>query len=464
MKIFLANAPWKKPGFYGVRAGSRWPHFEAEGCTYMPFPFFLGYAAALLRDNGFEIRLVDAIAEGLGEDEFFARLEQYAPDVIFYEISTASLNTDLRILEKTREKLGNSVRIVLGGSHFGLSKPDFLTRHVQADFTLTGEYEFNLLNLLEHLRQASPVEQVPGLGYRQADGTVVVNKPGELRQNLDEFPWPARELLPMERYCDRPGGIPAPSLQIIASRGCPFGCIFCAWPQLMYGGNSYRSRSPKDVVDEIEESVKRFGFKSFYFDDDTFNIGKKRVLALAKEIKDRGLNLPWAIMARADQMDREILEALKDAGLTALKYGVESGSQDLLARACKGLDLSKVAETVRITRELGISYHLTFMFGLPGETLETARQTIKTAMDLDPDSLQFSIATPFPGSRFHKELLEKGHLLSTNYDDYDGYNNSVVRTDELTAEDLVRVRVEAEQAWKEHRLARAAGKVSAQAV
>ncbi len=458
MKVFLANAPWKKPGFYGVRAGSRWPHFEKEGCSYMPFPFFLAYSAALLRDAGFTLSLVDAIAEDLGEDAFFARLEAFAPDVIFYEISTASLNVDMRILERTRALLGDTVRIVLGGAHFGMSKPDFLERHAQADYVLTGEYEFNLLGLLEHLRDGRIPDDVPGLIYKRADGSIAVNPAGKLQENLDAFPWPARELLPLERYCDRPGGIPAPSLQLIASRGCPFGCIFCAWPQLMYGGNSYRTRSPEDVVDEIEACVKQYGFKSFYFDDDTFNIGKKRVIALAGKIKERGLNLPWAIMARADQMDRETLEALKDAGLTALKYGVESGSQELLNRACKGLDLSKVAETVRITRELGISYHLTFMFGLPGETEETARQTIATALALDPDSLQFSIATPFPGSQFHKHLLEKGHLLSTNYDDYDGYNNSVVRTDDLTGEDLIRLRGEAEQAWAEHRRKRSASK------
>lgn len=456
MKIFLANAPWKKPGFYGVRAGSRWPHFENQGCDYMPFPFFLSYATAMLMNNGFEVALTDAVAEGLDDDAFFRRMEKDAPDVVFFEISTASLNTDMAILERTRKLLGSKVIVILGGAHFGLSDASFLEGCPMADFTLSGEYEFNLLELLTHLRDGTSPEAVPGLGHRRADKTVAVNKPGKLAE-LDSYPWPARELLPMERYCDRPGGIPAPSLQLIASRGCPFGCIFCAWPQLMYGGNSYRTRTPKDVVDEIEDAVKRFGFKSFYFDDDTFNIGKPRILELAREIKARGLNLPWAIMARADQMDRETLAALKDAGLVALKYGVESGSQELLKQACKGLDLGKVAETVRFTRELGIRYHLTFMFGLPGETEETARQTVETALALDPDSLQFSIATPFPGSRFHKHLLEKGHLLSTNFDDYDGYHNSVVRTDALTGEDLIRIRNEAEDAWRAHRRAKAAG-------
>nr|WP_269434893.1 radical SAM protein [Desulfosarcina ovata] len=254
----------------------------------------------------------------------------------------------------------------------------------------------------------------------------------------------------MARYNDRPGGIPAPSLQILASRGCPFGCVFCAWPQLMYGGSSYRTRSSKDIVDEIESCVKTYGSRSFYFDDDTFNVGKTRIMDLCREIKSRKLNLPWAIMARADQMDRELLETLKDAGLHALKYGVESGAQEILDGACKGLDLEKVGETIKITRELGIQYHLTFMFGLPGETEETARETMALALDLDPDSLQFSIATPFPGSRFYDMLLKSGHLLSTNPDEYDGYHNAVVRTEALSHTDLLSLRNEAENLWKEH--------------
>lgn len=462
MKLFLGNAPWDKPGFYGVRAGSRWPHFERKGCTYMPFPFFLAYATSLLREDGFDPLLVDGIAEGLDDDAFFDRLRAFAPDVVFYEVSTASLNKDIAILRRTREELGPTVRIAVAGAHHDLGEAAFLAEHPEVDFTLSGEYEFPLRGLARALRDGSPLADVPGLAWRDGD-TIRVNPRGKLQADLDAFPWPERDMLPMERYCDRPGGIPAPSLQLIASRGCPFGCVFCAWPQLMYGGHTYRTRSPKDVVDEIEFCVKRFGFKSFYFDDDTFNVGKERILALAKEIKDRNLGLPWAIMARADQMDREILTALHDAGLRALKYGVESGSQEVLKATCKGLDLAKVTETVRLTRELGINYHLTFMFGLPGETRETAQQTIDLALRLDADSAQFSVATPFPGSRFYKQLLEKGHLLSTNYDEYDGYHSAVVRTDALGPEELLALRNEAERTWNAHCDARRAKAAAAKA-
>ncbi len=456
MKIFLGNAPWSKPGFYGVRAGSRWPHFEDASSKYIPFPFFLAYATALLRKGGFTPLLIDAIAEGSDEASFFDRLEAFKPDVVFFEISSASLSTDLAVLRRARQILGPDVPIVFGGAYHALGTAELLSAHPELNYTLVGEYEYPLLALVTALRDTTSLVDVPGLAHRDGQGGVRVNPRGEPQPNLDALPWPDRDMLPMERYNDRPGGIPEPSLQVIASRGCPFGCVFCAWPQLMYGGPLYRTRSPKDVVDEIEDAVKRFGFKSFYFDDDTFNVGKKRILALCAEIKARNLGLPWGIMARADQMDREMLTALKDAGLTALKYGVESGAQAVLEQACKGLDLDRVRQTVAITRELGIHYHLTFMFGLPGETRETARQTIALALELDSDSAQFSIATPFPGSRFHAMLVEKGHLMSTNFDEYDGYHNAVVRTDALTHEDIVALHNEATQSWQAHLKARQA--------
>jgi radical SAM superfamily enzyme YgiQ (UPF0313 family) len=449
MKVFLGNAPWSKPGFYGVRAGSRWPHFENDGCPYMPFPFFLAYATALLKKNGITTRLVDAIAERISDDEFLTRVRDFAPDLVFYEISSASLTVDLKVIAATRAMLP-SAKIVVAGPHFAISEPAFLDKHPGIDFALFGEYEFNLLALVNGLKSGGDIAKVPGLIFRDASGVAVKSAEVFMQKDLDAFPWPAREDLPMMNYWDNPGGIPTPSLQLLASRGCPFQCIFCTWPQLMYGGNTYRVRSPKDVVDEIEHCVKTYGFKSFYFDDDTFNVGKPRILALAKEIKDRGLNLPWAIMARADQMDREMLVALREAGLAGLKYGVESGSQDLLKSACKGLDLEKVKETVRITRELGIRYHLTFMIGLPGETWDTVKETIALMKELDPDSMQLSIATPFPGSRFHKLLEEKGFLVSRDLDDYDGYHQAVVRTEALSAEDLVKAHHMAEDEWRKH--------------
>jgi len=454
MRIFLANAPWKKPGFYGVRAGSRWPHFENDFACYMPFPFFLAYATAILKDSGYEVLLVDAIAEDLDEAEFFSRLEDFRPDVIVYEVSTASILVDLNVAARTREMFGGENKIVFAGAHKEMYESSFLQHECNVDYVLIGEYEFSLLRLMEHLKEKMDLREVEGLIFRNAEGEVVQNQPRPLEQDLDKFPWPARQFLPMHKYIDTPGGIPTPSLQLWASRGCPFKCIFCAWPQIMYGGAHYRTRRPKDVVDELEWCIQEYGFKSFYFDDDTFNIGKPRILALAHEIKERNIGLPWAIMARADTMDREMLEAMREAGLYALKYGVESGSQELVSKACKGLNLQKVRETIRITRELGIKCHLTFMFGLPGETWETVEETIHFAREMDPDTLQFSIATPFPGSQFYQMMREQGHLMSDDFNEYDGYHRAVIRTENLSARELEEALRRANKMWCRHQFFR----------
>ncbi|MGC9328954.1 MAG: B12-binding domain-containing radical SAM protein, partial [Candidatus Hinthialibacter sp.] len=273
------------------------------------------------------------------------------------------------------------------GLHLDMYRPGFLDETPLVDFVLKGEYDQAAVRLIDAIESQDDYSSVPNLVYRDGGGGAHENERGPVIQDLDAIPWPSRKQLPMYSYWDLPGGIPEPSLQMWASRGCPFQCIFCAWPQIMYGNNQYRTRDPIDVVDEIEAMVKEYGFRSFYFDDDTFNIGKRRLLQLCEEIKRRGLNLPWAAMARADASDRETLQAMKDAGLVGIKYGVESGSQELVDNAQKDLDLQKVEETVRFTRELGVNQHLTFSFGLPGETWETVRKTIDFAKRLNPETI-----------------------------------------------------------------------------
>ncbi|MBI5178636.1 MAG: radical SAM protein [Nitrospinae bacterium] len=432
MKVFLGNAPWAKKGFKGVRAGSRWPHFEHCASPYMPFPFFLSYAAALLKKNGVEVLLVDAIAEGMDEEAYFTKIASFMPDLVMHEVSTASIVTDLRQGKKVKELLP-AAKLAFCGAHDAMFDPAFLDQHPFLDFSIEGEYEFTVLELAQNL--AGPKEGILGLVYRGADGAPRKNGRRPLAK-LDDLPWPAREFLPMMNYWDNPGGIPSPSLQVHASRGCPFTCAFCSWPQVMYGGNKYRARDPKDVVREIVHCRDTYGFKSFYFDDDTFNIGKKRILALCDEMIRENLGLPWAAMARADTADAEMLAKMKEAGLVSIKYGVESGEQKILDDCGKRLDLAVARETVRETKRLGIKCHLTFTFGLPGETKETIRKTMALAEELDPDTVQFSIATPYPGSRLYRQLSEKGHIVSADFSEYDGGNRAVIRTDALEPRDL----------------------------
>lgn len=447
MKVFLGNAPWTKPGFYGVRAGSRWPHFEEEHLEYMPFPFFLAYAAAVLEEAGQEVLLVDGIAEHIDDDQFIRRIEQFGPDLIVLEVSTQTIEADLRLAARLRKLFGKDFKLAFAGLHQFMYEEAFLAGHADLDFILVGEYEYTLRELVRRLEQGADFDGCLGLIHREKSGGVKANGRRPLIANLDELPWPARHFLPMENYHDEPGNIPRPSVQMWGSRGCPFGCIFCAWPQIMYGDHSYRKRDTIDTVDEMEWLVNERGFQSVYFDDDTFNIGKKRTLRFAEEVKARRLHVPWAIMARGDRMDREILESLAEAGLFAVKYGVESADQGLLDQCSKGLNIEKVKNAVAITHELGIKMHLTFMFGLPGETKDTARKTIDLALEMAPESVQFTISTPFPGSRYYDILKEEGKLLSDDFTKYDGFRSAVIRTDALGASELEEICREANDVW-----------------
>jgi anaerobic magnesium-protoporphyrin IX monomethyl ester cyclase len=432
MKVLLANPPWLRPGWYGVRAGSRWPHMERAESPYMPFPFLLGYAAAVLEADGVEVEVLDACAERMDRAEFLARFEAAQPDVFMAEISTPSFAEDMETFQGIRD-LGFEGPILAAGIHKPMFDPAFFSRNNLVDGVLVGEYELTMRELLR--QNLDPKTPIPGLIWNTPDGPLDGGrKPSQ--EGLDAFPWPARHLFPMDRYHDLPGGIPSPSVQLWGSRGCSFTCSFCAWPQILYGDHAYRTRSADAVADEVL-AMQAQGYASVYFDDDTFNLGKRRTADIAKAFQERGVNMPWAFMGRADTCDPRQYEDLVKSGLQAVKYGVESADTARLKQIGKNLDVERVRESISIVKSLGIKVHLTFMFGLPGETLDTMQRTLDLAYELDPDSAQFTVATPFPGSRLHEELTAAGRLDGIDLSDLDGYRSGVVSTDALEAEQIV---------------------------
>ncbi len=454
MKIFLGNPPWYRENLYFVRAGSRWPHFEDKSGTYMPFPFYMAYAATMLTDAGHTVAVCDGVAEGLEQDDYIRRAQDFQPDFVFSETSTPSLEEDLGVVSRLRQVVPRAL-YGMAGMHAPMFRPDFLDQTPTVDVSFVGEYETTLVDLANTMELGSTdFTAIRGLVCRAPDGTAVATGRRDGLGRCDDYPWPARHLFPMDRYHDEPGDIPQPSAQVWGSRGCPYHCNFCVWPQMMYGNNKYRPRSAASIVDEMEFLVKDWGFRSIYFDDDTFNIGRERMMAIAAELQRRRLKVPWAAMCRADLMDRELLENLKRSGLTAVKYGIESADQQIVSDCGKALIIEKAIENCRITQELGIRMHLTFAFGLPGETRETALKTRALALSLDPHSAQFSIATPFVGSRYHEELLSKGHLQSDNYGRFDGYRTTEVSTDSLSSKELETIVAGMQSAWLEHTVKR----------
>lgn len=451
MKVALVNPPWSRPGHYGVRAGSRWPHFEADGTNYMPYPFYLGYTASLLENDGFEICLLDGCATRETDAGFLERVRAFHPDVIVQENSTASIDVDLRWAETFRRE--TSARILMTGHHVGQMR-DGLEKHPFLDALAGGEWEYTVLEFCQRLRDGRSLDGTLGLSHRGAGGR---GKTEERRPNiarLDDLPFPHRRTLDMSLYADNPMDQPTPSAQLLASRGCPYKCDFCVWPQVVYEDNKYRTHSARRMADEVEHLFRGspFPYASYYFDDDTFNIGDKRLSEFADELVSRGLGkIPWSAMCRADTLKKPTLEKLRGAGLCAVKYGVESGNQDIVNGIQKNLDLVKLRDMVAFTHSLGIRTHLTFSFGHIGETPETMRQTLDLALELDPYSVQFSIATPFPGTRFYDYAAKNGLLKTLDYSAYDGMSKGVVRTEKLSAEELEAFMEHAHEVWTRHR-------------
>jgi len=442
MRTLLANAPWIKKDKYGVRAGSRWPFtLKPDGNgkrSYLPFPFFLAYAAALLKKNNKEVILIDAIAEGINYETFQKKVSSYGPDIIVLETSTPSFENDIRIIKEIALKLRNC-KIILSGPHTSIFAAEILRDYAFVDYILMGEYEYTLFDLVNCLKDGGNLGDILGLAYREKS-EIKINAFRPTIKNLDDLPWPMREELPIYNYNDGFCGLPAPNVQVLASRGCPYRCNFCVWPQVIYRDNLYKKRKPEAVANEVQYLLEQYNFKAVYFDDDVFNIDKPYIMGICREFKERNINIPWAAMARVDLMNESLLRNMHQAGLYAVKYGIESADQSILGYCNKNMDLNKSKKIIKLTKNLGIKVHLTFCLGLPHETKDSINKTIEFIDRANPDSLQVSFATPFPGTDYFRYVKDNGYLLSDNWSDYDGNSKCIIRTDELSADYLEMVR------------------------
>lgn len=457
-RVAVVNAPWIDGERIGVRAGSRWPFTQdARGQrtpAYLPFPFFLATAAAMAKREGFPTLIVDAIAEGLYAEEFANRLVGWRPEIVLLETATASHELDLDWALQLKERLGD-VHVILCGPHATALGASLMDEAPHVDAVLLGEYEPVLVDLLTALREGRTPEGIAGLYWRDETGAVHAETARRKLAPIGGFPWPERIGLPMYNYFDSfANAMPWPNVQMHASRGCPYQCIFCVWPQVVYQGQNYRTRDNAEIVAEMSWLLDRYGFRAVYFDDDTFNIKNDRIIDLCERIAAAEPGVPICAMARADTSSREAFEAMARAGVVGLKFGVETGDAAMMERIRKGLDLERVRESVAWCKELGIGTHLTFSFGGPGETHETARKTIELACELDPDTVQFSLMTPFPGTVMFAEAKQRGTLLTEDWTQYDGARYTVVRGEHMTREELEATLCEAHQQWLLHLVAR----------
>ena len=441
MKILLTNPPSEIDGKVFKRAGVRWPavgsryEHPRDPNRYVPFPFFLAYTAAILRKKGFTVSVIDAAALQMPEHQFFTEVKLRNPDVVVLETSTPTINLDLKYAKIMKER--TDAKVLLTGSHATVFPQDML-KHDYVDYVALGEYELTVVELVEKLDSGKSLNDIKGLAFKDRN-KIEINERRPLIDPLDQLPYPARDLFPIDTdpdiglYWDGMAGRNFPAIKVQSSRGCPFHCNYCLWTQVIYPGK-YREFSPKRVVDEMEFVIENFGAKMIYFDDDTFTADKNHVLNICRDIKERNVDIPWAAMCDAIVTTREMIKAMSEAGCTTTMFGLESADPAILKRIGKPLNLGKLKEVWKWGRKFGFETHVTNCYGIAGDTVETMQKTIEFTKKLDADSLQCSVAIPYPGTRYYNEVKEKGWLTTDNWEKFDG--RPIVNYPNLSIEEI----------------------------
>jgi hopanoid biosynthesis associated radical SAM protein HpnJ len=404
MRTLFLQAP-SFDGFDGG-AGARY-QARREIKSYW-YPTWLAQLAAMVPDS----KLIDAAPHGMNADHVVAQASQY--DLAVLHSSTPTFASDIKIAEKLKSARPG-LKVGLVGANIAIDPRAALEKAEAIDFVTGKEYDFTIREVAEGCDWKS----IAGLIYRDKDGLVRQTEERPTLENMDELPFVTpvyKRDLKIENYFI--GYLKHPYISFYSGRGCKSHCTFCLWPQTI-GGHKYRTRSVENVAEEIAWAKKAMPqVKEFFFDDDTFTDDLPRTEAIARELGKMGVT--WSCNAKAN-VPRATLKVMRDNGLRLLLVGYESGNQQILYNIKKGMRIDVARRFTKDCHELGITIHGTFILGLPGETRETIQETIRFAKDINPHTLQVSLAAPYPGTFLYKQALENGWLDSDHAELVDGH-------------------------------------------
>jgi len=360
------------------------------------YPTWLAQPAALVPGS----RLVDAPPDGLTLEDVRPLARRYELCVI--HTSTPSFRSDVRVAEALKAE-NPDLTIGMVGAAVAVAPEASLRASPALGFVAGAEFDFTI----KEVAQGRPLSRVLGLSYR-VNGHVEHTPDRPVLENMDALPFVTpvyKRDLTIEHYAI--GYLRHPYVSLYTGRGCRSKCTFCLWPQTV-GGQRYRTRSPEHVAEEMALAQRLFPqAREFFFDDDTFTDDLPRAEAIARRLGPLGVT--WSVNAKANVPYRT-LKVLKDHGLRLLLVGYESGSQAILNNIKKGIRLDAARRFTRDAKALGITIHGTFILGLPGETRETIQETIRFAREVDPDTIQVSLAAPYPGTALYEEARRNGWL------------------------------------------------------
>jgi hopanoid biosynthesis associated radical SAM protein HpnJ len=389
------------PSFDGFDGGAGSRYQAKREIKSFWYPTWLAQPAALVPGS----KLIDAPPARLTMDDVLPHAK--AAQLVVIHTSVPSFANDAKVAARIKAE-NPGVMIGMIGAKVAVQARESLEGAPAVDFVARNEFDFTIKDIAE----GKPFAEVDGISYRDAESVIVENKDRMILEDMDQLPFVAdvyRRDLRIEDYFI--GYLLHPYVSLYTGRGCKSRCTFCLWPQTV-GGHRYRVRSVEHVIDEVKQIQRDFPqMRELFFDDDTFTDNLPRAEAIARELGKLGVT--WSCNAKAN-VPRETLKVLKDNGLRLLLVGYESGNQQILHNIKKGMRIEVAKQFTKDCHELGIKIHGTFILGLPGETQDTIRETISFAKEINPHTIQVSLAAPYPGTFLYNQAVENGWLDAAN--------------------------------------------------
>jgi anaerobic magnesium-protoporphyrin IX monomethyl ester cyclase len=400
MKVMLVNPPFGLGDLVGKSKSMKIVMNVIQ-------PLGLGYLAAVLEREGYEVRIEDSQCLDLDHSKLLNEVRRYSPDIVGITATTPTFGSSLLTAQMLKENLPN-VPTLIGGAHVSAVPKETMT-YGCFDVGVIGEGEYTTLELVKHIEKngLDRLGEIPGIAFMNK-GQFCLTEHRPFIKNLDELPFPARHLLPpLHMYHPAPTSYKRlPNGHLLSARGCAGArCVFCDRGGF---GFSVRFRSVENVFAEIEELVNVYGAKDLKIYDDTFTLDKKRVLRICEEFKKRKIDVPWCCLARTNTVNREILRAMKDAGCWEVLFGLESMDQNVLSGLMKYTTVEQNIEAVKLCHEVGISVRANFIVGSPFDSLETMESDLEGAIKLNMDFAHFNQFEPYPGSEIYQKLVDQG--------------------------------------------------------
>ncbi len=398
----------------------------------------LGYAAAVLKQRGFDVFLKDYQTEGASFDDLMEDFKKRPPAFLMMSITNATIFSDLEIVKRLKDVFPDMCVVLKGAVFFdpedGLIDQLDLSR---TDYLIGGESDFIVADLAQaHFYDKSKLSSIGGILYKE-NGRWIKTDFSHWHEDLDALPFPDRSLMNNALYV-RPD-TQEKQATIATSRGCPSNCIFCLTPHI--SGKKLRLRSPESIFSEITECYEKFGIRNFFFKSDTFTINKAWTVALCDLILSSPLKgkIEWVANSRVNPIDQETLIKMKQAGCWLVAFGFESGSAETLEKARKGATVEQNKVAAMMAKKAGLMVYGFYLIGFPWENKEHLRETKKLIFEIDADFIELHIATPFYGTGLY-EMAKKAGLIDESVLGKDYFNAPTVGTTYLTIEEIEKFR------------------------